>query len=52
MFRALTAPFSDPARGFLKSSLELCDQARQRFRLFIRGDVTTGQTFNPATELA
>jgi hypothetical protein len=28
---------------FLKSSLELCDQARQGFGLLIRGEVTAGQ---------
>ena len=42
-----------PARsGFLASSLELRDQSRQAFRLFIRGEVTAGQPLNLEAEVA
>ena len=37
---------------FLKSSLELGDQPRQRFRLFIRGEMPTGQLLDPEAECA
>jgi hypothetical protein len=35
-----------------KSSLELRDQSRQGFRLFIRGEMTTGQALNLEAEVA
>jgi len=35
-----------------KSSLELRDQSRQGFRLFIRGEVTAGQPLNLEAEVA
>ena len=36
---------------FLKSSLELCDRARQGFGLLIRGEVTAGQPLDLEAEL-
>jgi len=38
------------ARFSCESSLELRDQSRQGFRLFIRGEVAAGQTLDPKTE--
>jgi len=40
------------ARFSCESSLELRDQSRQGFRLFIRGEVTSRQTFDPKAELS
>lgn len=37
---------------FCKSSLEVRDQSRQGFRLFIRGEVTAGQALNLEAEVA
>src|SRR5262245_16997699 len=38
------------ARSILKSSLELCDQAREGFGLLIRGKVTAGQPLDLKAE--